>query len=50
MARQDLLEPLDKMADLDLQDLLEPEASLELWDSPDPREPLVRLENLVREV
>lgn len=49
MERQDLLEALDKMAALDLQVQLEPEVSLELWDSPDPRELLVRLENLVRE-
>jgi len=33
----------------DLLALLEPEASLELWDSLDPREPLVRLESLVKE-
>lgn len=49
MARQDLLEPLDKMAAPDPLALLELEASLELWDSLDPRELLVRVESLVRE-
>lgn len=49
MARLDLLEPLDKMVALDPLVSLELEASLELWDSPDPRELLVRLESPVRE-
>lgn len=49
MARPDLLVLLDKMAALDPLAVLEPEASLESWDSPDPREPLVRVESLVRE-
>lgn len=43
------MEPLDKMVALDPLAPLEPEASLESWDSPDPREPLVRVESPVRE-
>lgn len=49
MARQDLLEPVDKMAALDLLAPLVLEASPESWDSPDPRELLVMLERLARE-
>ena len=41
--------PLDKMVALDLLAPSELEASLELWDSPDPREQLVRVESLARE-
>lgn len=49
MARWDLLDPVDKMAVLDPLAPLELEASLESWDSPDPREQLVRVESPVRE-
>lgn len=49
MASWDLLDLVVKMVALDPLALLEPEASLELWDSPDPKEPLVRVESPVRE-
>lgn len=49
MAKWDLLEPLDKMVAPDPLALLELEASPESWDSPDPRELLVRVESLARE-
>lgn len=49
MARLDLLESMDKMVAPDPLAQLELEASLESWDSPDPRELLVRVESPVRE-
>lgn len=49
MAKQELLEPLDKMDALDPLALLEQEVNLESWDSLDQKELLVRLESLVKE-
>jgi len=49
MASLEPLDLLDKMAAPDPQALWEPEVSPESWDSPDPREPLVRVASLVRE-
>ncbi|KAL3051746.1 hypothetical protein OYC64_001891 [Pagothenia borchgrevinki] len=48
MAKVDLLVPPAKMEALDLLVVLDPVDSPELWDSPDPRESLVRTVRAVR--